>query len=94
MRTALFVAAVVLLPILVYFLMSLLAAFSRIVRGGPNEAREFILTGLRFGSFVSGDMDRPDSSSLVPTRAGIGIKANKNGTFTIRPTRTISKDVF
>jgi hypothetical protein len=94
MRTVSFLAAVTALPFLVYFMMSLLAAIARIWRGGPSEAREFALAHVDLRSFLGGKVDRQDSSSLVPTRAGIKIKATKDGRFVVRETRTISKDVF
>lgn len=93
MRTAVLVAAILALPFFVYLFMSLMAATARVRRGGTDEAREFARAGVTLGRYLTARVDRQDSSSLVPTRAGIGIKATPNG-FVVRETRTISKDVF
>jgi hypothetical protein len=94
MRTVFLLAAVSALPFLIYFMMSLMTATARVWRGGRSEAREFALARVDLRAFVGGTVNRQDSSSLIPTRAGIKIRANKAGGFDVRETRTISKDVF
>jgi hypothetical protein len=94
MRTVILLAALTALPFLIYFMMSLMVATARVWRGGRSEAREFALAHVDLRAFLGGSVDRQDSSSLIPTRAGIRIKANKDGRFEVRETRTISKDVF
>jgi len=87
------VIAAAALPLLLWLLMSLVAAAARIWRGGLADAREFERAGVTVSAFVRAKVRRQDSSSLVPTRAGIGVRY-KNGEFKVRETRTISKDVF
>jgi hypothetical protein len=94
MGTIIFIAAIIALPFFIYFLMSLMAATARVWRGGENEAREFALAQVDLGAFLAGKVDRQDSSSLIPTRAGIRIRATQDGHFVVAETRTISKDVF
>lgn len=87
------IAAVFLLPLLIWLMMSLIAAAARIWRGGLADAREFARAGVTLPHFWDATVRKQDSSSLVPTRAGVGVMF-KNGKFVIRETRTISKDVF
>lgn len=94
MRTALLVAAIAALPLLIYLFMSMMAALARIWRGGVDEAREFKLARFDLESYALGVVPKLDSSSLIPTRAGFRIEATKHGDFIVRETRTISKDVF
>ncbi|MGF7156270.1 hypothetical protein [Novosphingobium gossypii] len=85
--------AIIALPLLLWLLMSLVAAMARIWRGGTAEAREFGRAGVTLPRFMFAKVRRQDSSSLVPTRAGVGVRY-RNGKFVIRETRTISKDIF
>ena len=93
MRTVILISAIVALPFLVLLFMSLMVAMARVWRGGPREAREFARAGVDLRRFLSARVLRQDSSSLVPTRAGIGIRATPDG-FVVRETRALSKDVF
>lgn len=93
MRTMLIVAAAFALPLLLWLFMSLIAAAARIWRGGLSDAREFERAEVSLRRFFTATVDRQDSSSLVPTRAGIGVRY-ENDSFHVRETRTISKDVF
>lgn len=93
MRTFLVVAAIFALPFLLWLFMSMVAAFVRVLRGGKSEAREFARSGLTLRTFWAAKVDRQDSGSMIPTRAGIGV-SYKNGKFIVRETRTISKDIF
>jgi hypothetical protein len=87
------ITAIVLLPFAVRFCLSLVAAAGQVWRGGKDEAREFQRAGVTLGRFWKAKVDRQDYSSLVPTRAGVGVKFGAKG-FSVRETRTISKDVF
>lgn len=93
MRTALVIAAAVALPLLLWLLMSLVAAAGRVWRGGVGDAREFDRADFSLKRFLTAQVEPQDSSSLVPTRAGIGVR-HRNGRFEIRETRTISKETF
>ncbi len=93
MRTATFLLALVLLPFMIQLFMSMMAAAGRVWRGGADDAREFSRAGVTLGRFLSASVHKQDSSSLVPTRAGIGVTATADG-FRVRETRTISKDTF
>ncbi len=85
--------ALVLFLMLMRLLVALVAATVRVVRGGTDDAREFDRAGVGLERFWKAEVRKQDSSSLVPTRAGIGVRF-KNGQFEVRETRTISKDVF
>jgi hypothetical protein len=89
----LIIVAACALPLLLWLTMSLLAAAARVWRGGIADAREFSRAGVTLSRFLRAQVRRQDSGSLVPTRAGVGVRY-KNGKFVIRETRTISKDIF
>ncbi len=93
MRTAIFIAALISLPFMVRLFLSLMSAAGRVWRGGADDAREFARAGVTLDRFLSASVQQQDSSSLVPTRAGIGVTATAHG-FRVRETRTISKDTF
>lgn len=94
MRTVIFLAALVVLPLAFYFTMSVLAALARVVRGGTSEARQFAIAGIGLGKFVRGRAERLDSSLRIPTRAGIWVETRSDGSFEVHRTRTFSRDVF
>lgn len=94
MRTVVFLAALVALPLAFYFTMSMLAALGRVVRGGTGEARHFAIAGIDLGMFVRGSAKGLDSSLRIPTRAGIWIETKDDGSFEVRSTRTVSRDVY
>ncbi|MCC6828267.1 MAG: hypothetical protein IT550_08575 [Novosphingobium sp.] len=93
MGTMLIIGAAFALPLLLWLFMSLVAAWARVWRGGVADAREFDRADFSLRRFFRAQVDRQDSSSLVPTRAGIGLRYEK-GQFKVRKTRTVSKDVF
>ena len=87
------VIAIIALPFCAWFMISMTAAFARVVRGGSNTASEFHRAGFTLKSFLFAEVRRQDSGSLVPTRAGIKARVRK-GKIEVVETRTISKDVF
>lgn len=93
MRTAIFLLAIVTLPFTIRLALSMFAAAGHVWRGGRDEAREFSRAGVTLRRFVFATVQRQDSSSLVPTRAGVGVTATASG-FVVRETRTISKEIF
>lgn len=93
MRTIIVIVALVALPFFMRLCLSLIAAAARVWRGGNDEAREFARAGFDFRSFLSASVRKQDSSSLVPTRAGIAVTVRSNE-FVVRETRTISKDII
>jgi hypothetical protein len=93
MGTMLIIAAIIALPLLLWLFLSLVIAWTRVWRGGVSEAREYDRAGFTLARFFDAKVDRQDGSSLVPTRAGIGVRF-EDGEFKVRETRTISKDVF
>jgi hypothetical protein len=87
------VAAAAMLPLLLWLFLSLIAATARVWRGGLTDAREFDRAGVNLTRFFRARVRKQDSSSLVPTRAGIGV-SYRDGKFKVRETRTVSKDIF
>lgn len=85
--------ALVIFLFLLRLVVALVAALVRVWRGGLDEAREFDRAGVELPRLWQARVRRQDSSSLVPTRAGIGVRF-ADGKFQVRETRTISKDVF
>lgn len=93
MRTAIFIAALISLPFMVRLFLSLMGAAGRVWRGGTDASREFLRADVTLRRFFFAAVEKQDHSSLVPTRAGVGVTASSSG-FTVRETRTISKDTF
>jgi len=85
--------SIVALPLSIWCMMSMAAATSHVIRGGFSGAREFSRAGFTLGRFFSATVRRQDSSSLVPTRAGVRARV-RNGRIVVSETRAISKDVF
>ena len=85
--------AIVALPLSIWSLMSIAAATSHVFRGGSADAGEFSRAGFTLRRFFSATVRRQDSSSLVPTRAGVRARV-RNGRIVVSETRAISKDVF
>ena len=93
MRTLVLLAAIFALPIVVWLLMSLVAATARVWKGGTADAREFQRAGFTLLPFLRATVRSQDSGSLVPTRAGVRARV-RNGRIVVRETRAVSKDIF
>lgn len=93
MRIALAIVAVLALPMLIYLFMSLMAALTRVGRGGRAEAREFKRAGVGLKDFLNASVRKQDSGSMISTRAGISLRSTAKG-LKVRETRTVAKDVF
>lgn len=93
MKTILFTAMLIALPFAIYMLLSFTAALARVQRAGRSEARQFRRAGVTLARFRAATVQRQDSGSLVPTRAGLSIRSNASG-LVVEETRTVAKDVF
>lgn len=81
------------LPFLIYLFMSLMAALTRVGRGGSAEARDFKRAGVGLKEFLGARVRKQDSGSPISTRAGISLRSTAEG-LQVKETRTIAKDVF
>lgn len=93
MQTLSYAAMLIALPFAIYLLLSFTAALAQVRRSGASEARQFRLAGVTFGLFRTAKIQRQDSGSLVPTRAGVSLRSTTKG-LVVEETRTVAKDVF
>lgn len=93
MQTLTYAAMLIALPFAIYLLLSFTAALAQVRRSGTSEARQFRLAGVTFERFRTAGVQRQDSGSLVPTRAGLSLRSTTKG-LVVEETRTVAKDVF
>lgn len=93
MRMTIAIFAILVLPLMIYLFMSLMAALTRVGRGGRAEAREFKRAGMGLTEFINASVRKQDSGSMISTRAGISLRSTADG-LKVRETRTVAKDVF
>lgn len=93
MQTFFYAATLFALPFAIYLLMSFTAALAQVRRSGRSEARQFRQAGVTLKRFRTARVQRQDSGSLVPTRAGLSLRSTVDG-LVVEETRTVAKDVF